>query len=87
MLVLPCWHPGKIPPPPPMLMPFSTPDLVPALILVHTTSEKQTKPNQPQVHYIANSGETWGEHEIDYVYLIQADVDLDPNPNEVRVIT
>lgn len=36
-----------------------------------------------QVHYIANSGSTWGEHEIDYVFLIQADVDLDPNPNEV----
>ncbi|CAM9630410.1 unnamed protein product [Pylaiella littoralis] len=36
-----------------------------------------------KVHYIANSGTTWGEHEIDYVYLIQADVDLDPNPNEV----
>lgn len=35
-----------------------------------------------QVHYIANSGSTWGEHEIDYVYLIQADVDLEPNPNE-----
>ena len=35
-----------------------------------------------QVHYIANSGSTWGEHEIDYVFLIQADVDLDPNPNE-----
>ncbi|CAN0498728.1 unnamed protein product [Ectocarpus sp. 12 AP-2014] len=35
-----------------------------------------------KVHYIANSGSTWGEHEIDYVYLIQADVDLDPNPNE-----
>lgn len=37
-----------------------------------------------QVHYIANSGTTWGEHEIDYVFLIQADVDLDPNPNEVQ---
>ncbi|CBN79702.1 isopentenyl-diphosphate delta-isomerase type 1 [Ectocarpus siliculosus] len=36
-----------------------------------------------KVHYIANSGSTWGEHEIDYVYLIQADVDLEPNPNEV----
>ncbi|CAM9536019.1 unnamed protein product [Laminaria digitata] len=36
-----------------------------------------------KVHYIASSGSTWGEHEIDYVYLIQADVDLDPNPNEV----
>ena len=36
-----------------------------------------------KVHYIASSGSTWGEHEIDYVFLIQADVDLDPNPNEV----
>lgn len=35
------------------------------------------------MHYIANSSSTWGEHEIDYVFLIQADVDLDPNPNEV----
>lgn len=37
-----------------------------------------------KVHYIASSGPTWGEHEIDYVFLIQADVDLNPNPNEVR---
>lgn len=37
-----------------------------------------------KVHYIASSGSTWGEHEIDYVFSIQADVDLDPNPNEVK---
>eukprot|EP00903_Cladosiphon_okamuranus_P018596 g17118.t1 len=36
-----------------------------------------------KVHYIANSSPIWGEHEIDYVFLIQADVELDPNPNEV----
>jgi 3-hydroxy-3-methylglutaryl-CoA-synthase/farnesyl-diphosphate farnesyltransferase/isopentenyl-diphosphate delta-isomerase type 1 len=34
-------------------------------------------------HYAADSCETWGEHEIDYVLLIQCDVDLAPNPNEV----
>ncbi|CAM9452717.1 unnamed protein product [Choristocarpus tenellus] len=36
-----------------------------------------------KVHYKASSGEVWGEHEIDYIFVAQADIDLDPNPNEV----
>lgn len=42
-----------------------------------------------RLHYWASDSVThgpespWGEHEIDYVLFIQADVDLDPNPEEV----
>lgn len=28
----------------------------------------------------------WGEHEIDYILFVQADVDLDPNPDEVGAV-
>jgi len=37
-----------------------------------------------RIHYVAPSDGKWGEHEIDYIMFIKADVDLDPNPNEVR---
>ncbi|WEW57367.1 isopentenyl-diphosphate delta-isomerase idi1 [Emydomyces testavorans] len=37
-----------------------------------------------RIHYKAPSDGKWGEHEIDYILFIQADVDLDANPNEVR---
>ncbi|EPS33021.1 Isopentenyl-diphosphate Delta-isomerase [Penicillium oxalicum] len=37
-----------------------------------------------RIHYKAPSDGKWGEHEIDYILFIQTDVDLDPNPNEVR---
>ncbi|KAL9110179.1 MAG: hypothetical protein Q9227_005239 [Pyrenula ochraceoflavens] len=39
-----------------------------------------------RIHYKAGSGTdgTWGEHEIDYILFIEADVDLDINANEVR---
>lgn len=37
-----------------------------------------------RIHYKAPSDGKWGEHEIDYVLFIQADVDLDVNLNEVR---
>lgn len=37
-----------------------------------------------RIHYKAPSDGKWGEHEIDYILFIQADVDLDVNPNEVR---
>lgn len=38
-----------------------------------------------RIHYKAPSGDgKWGEHEIDYILFIKADVDLDVNPNEVR---
>jgi isopentenyl-diphosphate delta-isomerase len=37
-----------------------------------------------RIHYMAPSDGKWGEHEIDYIVFIKADVDLDINPNEVR---
>ncbi|KAF1821371.1 IDI1, isopentenyl diphosphate:dimethylallyl diphosphate isomerase [Dissoconium aciculare CBS 342.82] len=37
-----------------------------------------------RIHYMAPSDGKWGEHEIDYIVFIKADVDLNINPNEVR---
>ncbi|KAI9827150.1 MAG: isopentenyl-diphosphate delta-isomerase idi1 [Thelocarpon impressellum] len=37
-----------------------------------------------RIHYKAPSDGKWGEHEIDYILFIKADVDLHVNPNEVR---
>jgi isopentenyl-diphosphate delta-isomerase len=37
-----------------------------------------------RIHYKAPSDGKWGEHEIDYILFIKADVDLDVNPNEVQ---
>ncbi|KAI9736414.1 MAG: isopentenyl-diphosphate delta-isomerase idi1 [Claussenomyces sp. TS43310] len=37
-----------------------------------------------RIHYKAPSDGKWGEHEIDYILFIKADVDLAPNANEVR---
>lgn len=37
-----------------------------------------------RIHYLAPSDGKWGEHEIDYILFIKANVDLDINPNEVR---
>ncbi|RDW69352.1 isopentenyl-diphosphate delta-isomerase 1 [Coleophoma cylindrospora] len=37
-----------------------------------------------RIHYKAPSDGKWGEHEIDYILFIKADVDLEPNLNEVR---
>ncbi|EGD85529.2 isopentenyl-diphosphate delta-isomerase [Trichophyton rubrum D6] len=39
-----------------------------------------------RIHYLAPSGDDgkWGEHEVDYILFIKADVELNPNPNEVR---
>lgn len=72
--------PPPHPPPSQEFRPFEPPNVcLPASLFYDFTA------GNPQVHYIANSGKTWGEHEIDYVYLIQADVDLDPNPNEVHI--
>ena len=36
-----------------------------------------------RIHYKADSDATWGEHEIDYIFFIQKDLPLKPNPNEV----
>ncbi|KAH8923293.1 isopentenyl-diphosphate delta-isomerase, partial [Atractiella rhizophila] len=35
-----------------------------------------------RIHYLAPSDGKWGEHEIDYVMFIVADVPLEPSPNE-----
>lgn len=37
-----------------------------------------------RIHYKAPSDGKWGEHEIDYILFIKADVDLNINPNEVQ---
>ncbi|KAL6883993.1 NUDIX hydrolase domain-like protein [Trichoderma longibrachiatum] len=37
-----------------------------------------------RIHYKAPSDGKWGEHEIDYILFIKANVDVDPNPNEVQ---
>ncbi|KAI1327515.1 NUDIX hydrolase domain-like protein [Xylariaceae sp. FL0255] len=37
-----------------------------------------------RIHYKAPSDGKWGEHEIDYIIFIKANVDLNINPNEVR---
>ncbi|KAL7270557.1 isopentenyl-diphosphate delta-isomerase idi1 [Rhizina undulata] len=37
-----------------------------------------------RIHYKAPSDGLWGEHEIDYILFIQAQVDLEINPNEVK---
>ncbi|KAK4103598.1 Isopentenyldiphosphate isomerase [Parathielavia hyrcaniae] len=37
-----------------------------------------------RIHYKAPSDGQWGEHEIDYILFIKANVDVAPNPNEVQ---
>jgi len=37
-----------------------------------------------RIHYKAPSDGKWGEHEIDYILFVKADVDLEPNVNEVK---
>ena len=37
-----------------------------------------------RIHYLAPSDGKWGEHEIDYILFIEADVTLDINKNEVK---
>ncbi|MCJ1433342.1 isopentenyl-diphosphate delta-isomerase idi1 [Xylographa pallens] len=37
-----------------------------------------------RIHYLAPSDGKWGEHEIDYILFIKADVDLEVNPNEAQ---
>jgi len=36
-----------------------------------------------RIHYRAPSGGEWGEHEIDYVFFLQKDVELNPSSNEI----
>jgi isopentenyl-diphosphate delta-isomerase len=37
-----------------------------------------------RIHYMAPSNGAWGEHEIDYIFIIRANPELVPNANEVR---
>ncbi|KAJ2775611.1 isopentenyl-diphosphate delta-isomerase idi1 [Coemansia javaensis] len=37
-----------------------------------------------RIHYVAPSDGMWGEHEIDYILFVRADVDLAVNENEVK---
>lgn len=37
-----------------------------------------------RIHYKSPSDGKWGEHEVDYILFIKADVDVKVNPNEVR---
>ncbi|KAI7830136.1 NUDIX hydrolase domain-like protein [Kickxella alabastrina] len=39
-----------------------------------------------RIHYVAPSDGLWGEHEIDYILFVKADVDLNINENEVRSV-
>ncbi|KAG1144325.1 hypothetical protein G6F37_003000 [Rhizopus arrhizus] len=39
-----------------------------------------------RIHYVAPSDGQWGEHEIDYILFMKADVTLSLNPNEIRDI-
>lgn len=36
-----------------------------------------------RIHYKAESDSMWGEHEIDYILMLQKDIPCSPNPNEV----
>lgn len=37
-----------------------------------------------RIHYSASYDDTWGEHEIDHILIIQASVEINPNFNEVK---
>ncbi|KAG1466450.1 hypothetical protein G6F56_004688 [Rhizopus delemar] len=37
-----------------------------------------------RIHYVAPSDGQWGEHEIDYILFMKADVTVNINPNEIR---
>ncbi|XP_075899275.1 isopentenyl-diphosphate Delta-isomerase 1 [Nelusetta ayraudi] len=37
-----------------------------------------------RIHYKAQSDGVWGEHEIDYILFLQKEVELSPDPNEIK---
>jgi isopentenyldiphosphate isomerase len=41
-----------------------------------------------RIHYLADSvpDPAWGEHEVDYVFVVQKDVEMKLNPNEVSEV-
>jgi len=49
---------------------------------------EQAKPENitylTRIHYASPSNGKWGEHEMDYILFMQADVNLSPNHNEVQ---
>ncbi|XP_040022532.2 isopentenyl-diphosphate Delta-isomerase 1 [Gasterosteus aculeatus] len=49
---------------------------------------EQVKPEEmtylTRIHYKAQSDGVWGEHEIDYILFMQKNVELNPDPNEIK---
>ncbi|XP_034027728.1 isopentenyl-diphosphate Delta-isomerase 1 [Thalassophryne amazonica] len=49
---------------------------------------EQVTPDQmtylTRIHYKAQSDSVWGEHEIDYILFMQKNVELNPDPNEIK---
>ncbi|KAJ3218679.1 isopentenyl-diphosphate delta-isomerase idi1 [Dinochytrium kinnereticum] len=39
-----------------------------------------------RIHYLAPSDGLWGEHEVDYIFIVKANVTVDPSPNEVKSV-
>lgn len=39
-----------------------------------------------RIHYIAPSDGIWGEHEMDYIMFLKADIPIVPNPEEVKAV-
>lgn len=37
-----------------------------------------------RIHYHDPCDGVWGEHEMDYILVMQADLDINPNPNEIE---
>jgi isopentenyl-diphosphate delta-isomerase len=36
------------------------------------------------MHYRSRADKKWIEHEIDYIFVIKSDVNVNPNPNEIK---
>ncbi|TNN63544.1 Isopentenyl-diphosphate Delta-isomerase 1 [Liparis tanakae] len=58
------------------------------LLLQQRSDAKITFPDEmtylTRIHYKAQSDGVWGEHEIDYILFMQKDVELSPDPNEIK---
>jgi isopentenyl-diphosphate delta-isomerase len=37
-----------------------------------------------RIHYLAPSDGIWGEHEVDYILFLQQDIEVKPNPEEIK---
>ena len=37
-----------------------------------------------KMHYKARADEKWIEHEVDYIFVIKIDVEINPNQNEIQ---